>query len=102
MKWCHGSIRTGCTACILHKLEEDGMYIIARHVVEHNHDCMPRKSYMFTSQRHISIGQAFEGDLVDSVGIRPKATYDLMSAQVGRSTNLGFLPVDYKNYLQSK
>lgn len=97
-----GSIKIGCTARILLKLGLDGMYIIAKHFLEHNHKCAPKKSYMFTSQRGVSDAQAFEGDLADSVGIRSKATYDLMSAQAGGSTNLGFFSVDYKNYLQSK
>lgn len=40
--------------------------------------------------------------VTDSVGIRPKATYDFRSIKARGSENLMFLLLDYKNYLQSK
>lgn len=102
VKWQRGSTRMGCNSFIYIKLQDDGMYTITRHQDEHNHKCTPKKGFMFRSQRGISDGQAYEGDLANSVGIRPKATYDFLSAEAGGSQNLGFLPLDYRNYLKTK
>lgn len=70
------STRTGCNSFVYVKLQDDGMYTITRH--------------------------QDVGDLANSVGIRPKATYDFLSAEAGGSENLGFLALDYRNYLKTK
>lgn len=98
-KWPCEDTRMGYPAYINLKLEADGLYTFTWCQANHNHKCMPKKSYMFKSQRHISIAQAYEGDLADSVGIRPKTTYDLMCVEARGSENFGFLSIDYKNYL---
>ncbi|CAL2254560.1 unnamed protein product [Prunus armeniaca] len=50
----------------------------------------------------MSLAQIVEADMADSSGIAPKATLELLSRQVGGGQNLGFIPVNYKNYLRSK
>lgn len=45
---------------------------------------------------------AIELQLADDSSIRQKLAYDLASRRVGGRANLGFLPVDHKNYLRTK
>lgn len=40
--------------------------------------------------------------MTESSGIGPKATLELMARQSGGRENLGFIPEDYRNYLQTK
>ena len=50
----------------------------------------------------MSLVQAVIADDCDKSGIPPKSTYDLLSRQVWGQENVGFLSVDYKNYLRTK
>ncbi|KAL3509229.1 hypothetical protein ACH5RR_028630 [Cinchona calisaya] len=40
--------------------------------------------------------------MANSVGIPPKTSHALIAMQVGGRENVGFIPEDYRNYLQSK
>ena len=78
----------------------NGKYRISDFNDNHNHPlASPDKAHMLRSQRKIAIAQAVVAEDCDKSGIRPKSTYDLMSKQAGGRENVGFLPVDYKNYL---
>uniref|UniRef100_A0A8I6YRE2 Protein FAR1-RELATED SEQUENCE n=1 Tax=Hordeum vulgare subsp. vulgare TaxID=112509 RepID=A0A8I6YRE2_HORVV len=54
------------------------------------------------SQRKFSEFQAYEIEAADDSGIRPKASYELATRQVGGPLNLSYTCRDHKNLLQSK
>jgi len=76
---------------------------VADLVLEHNHILhLPETSHLMASQRKISELQGFEIETADDAGIRPKATHDLASLQVGGSCNFSYTLRDHKNYLRGK
>ena len=94
--------RTDCKAGMTVKLVE-GKYKIIAFIEHHNHPLhLQEIVYMMRSQRKINSAQADEIDLAKEAGLKQKATFDLMSKQVGGRANLGFTRVDMKNYLMSK
>ena len=40
--------------------------------------------------------------MVDSVGIPPQVSHELMAKQAGGRQNIGFIPEDHRHYLRSK
>ncbi|KAG2609753.1 hypothetical protein PVAP13_4KG086466 [Panicum virgatum] len=60
------------------------------------------RNYEVNDVRKISELQAFEIETADDSRIRPKATHELASRQVGGPLNLSYTCRDRKNYLQSK
>jgi len=103
VKYRRDETRTGCTSYMRVILGMNGKYRISDFNDNHNHPlASPDKAHMLRSQRKIAIAQAAVAEDCDKSGIRPKSTYDLMSKQAGGRENVGFLPVDYKNYLRTK
>ncbi len=96
--------RTGCNVRMgitLNRVE--GNYELYDLVTEHNHILqLPETCHLMPSQRKISHVQAFEIDMADDSGIRPKAAYELASREAGGSSNLGYTRLDHKNYLRTK
>jgi zinc finger SWIM domain-containing protein 3 len=96
--------RTDCKArmsIILDRLV--GNYEVTDVVLEHNHLLhLLETRHLMASQRKISKLQAFEIETAGDSGIRPKATHELASRQVGGPLNLSYTCRDRKNYLQSK
>jgi zinc finger SWIM domain-containing protein 3 len=81
----------------------EGNYELYDLVTEHNHILqLPETCHLMPSQRKISHVQAFEIDMADDSGIRPKAAYELASREAGGSSNLGYTRLDHKNYLRTK
>ena len=61
-----------------------GEYEVLDLILEHNHVLyLPHTFHLMTSLRKISEVQAFEIEAADDFGIRPKATHELASRQVG-------------------
>ncbi|XP_026399627.1 protein FAR1-RELATED SEQUENCE 9-like [Papaver somniferum] len=54
------------------------------------------------SHRKLNIANAAQADMADSSGIAPKEAFEFMSRQAGGHENLGFIPIDHKNYLRTK
>ncbi|XP_058073135.1 protein FAR1-RELATED SEQUENCE 5-like [Magnolia sinica] len=95
--------RTECQASMSLKLQANGKYCVTGFVAEHNHEVVsPSKVHMLRSQRGMTDVQKAQADMADDSGITPKATVDYLSKQYGGRENLGFLPIDYKNYLRKK
>ncbi|XP_051184174.1 protein FAR1-RELATED SEQUENCE 5 isoform X3 [Lolium perenne] len=63
---------------------------------------LPETLHLMVSQRKISELQAFEIGMADDAGIRPKASHELASRQVGGRPNLSYTLRDHKNYLRTK
>ena len=57
---------------------------------------------MMRSQRKISEVHVGLIELASSSRIKPKATHELMSREVGRRGNLGFTELDQYNYLRTR
>ncbi|XP_042496385.1 protein FAR1-RELATED SEQUENCE 5-like [Macadamia integrifolia] len=73
------------------KLNIDGMYNCIEFVEEHNHELhLPSTSHMMKSQRSVSEFHAFEIDLEDDSGIRPKDMFEYMSRHAAGSLLLYF------------
>ncbi|XP_043718131.1 protein FAR1-RELATED SEQUENCE 5-like [Telopea speciosissima] len=89
--------RSDCPARMGIKILENKKYQCYDFVENHNHELhLPSTTHMLRSQRRVI--QAFEIDLANDSGIRPKA----MGKRVGVRQNLGYTPVDHYNYLRSK
>ncbi|CAL8151977.1 unnamed protein product [Prunus armeniaca] len=107
---CDGSVKShraetrfGCLARMKISCRLNDKYCVTEFVPEHTHvTSSPCKTHFFRSHRNMSLAQIVEADMADSSGISPKATLELLSRQAGGRQNLGFIPVDYKNYLRSK
>ncbi|XP_016652765.1 PREDICTED: protein FAR1-RELATED SEQUENCE 5-like [Prunus mume] len=107
---CDGSVKShraetrfGCLARMKISCRLNDKYCVTEFVPEHTHvTSSPCKTHFFRSHRNMSLAQIVEADMADSSGIAPKATLELLSRQAGGRQNLGFIPVDYKNYLRSK
>ncbi|KAL6508683.1 hypothetical protein OROGR_023394 [Orobanche gracilis] len=95
--------RFGCKAEMKVKVRGDGSCSVIRFIKEHNH-CLssPNKVHLFRAHRQISEVEATQIENANSVGIKNKPSFDLMAKVVGGRERLGFIPVDYKNYLRSK
>ena len=70
---------------------------------QHNHEFAhsPMK-HMLRSKRRITPAQRAIADDAEKSGISIKQTIDLLSMQAKGRENLGFLDIDYKNYIHCK
>lgn len=73
-----------------------------RFEASHTHLTVTPRTHMLKSQRKFRSSQATEADIADSSGITPKSVYEFMARQAGGHQNLGFLQMDYRNYLRTK
>ncbi|KAL8556296.1 hypothetical protein ACS0TY_003933 [Phlomoides rotata] len=96
--------RTDCCAMMKINGRYSVKYKVVCFVAEHKgHDLVsPSKAYMLKSHRRVTHVQASQADDLDYSGITPRASFALMSKQVGGRENVGFIFEDYKNYLRSK
>ncbi|KAL0406099.1 UNVERIFIED_CONTAM: hypothetical protein Slati_3923800 [Sesamum latifolium] len=96
--------RTGCRAMMKINGRYTEKYKVINFIADHNgHDLVsPSKTHFLRSHRCIIDVQPLQADDISSSGIAPKAGYYLMSKQVGRRDNVGFIFEDYKYYLRSK
>ena len=96
--------RYGCDAHLVIVYNRDsGKYMVSDFIAKHNHYLhLSTTVHMMPSQRKMSTTQAIEIDLAYESGLRLKDSYQLMSKQVRRSDNLGFIKQDHKNYLRNK
>ncbi|XP_047253883.1 protein FAR1-RELATED SEQUENCE 5-like isoform X2 [Capsicum annuum] len=79
------------------------MFRITSFEEKHNSPLVPFSlAHMLPSQRKIKVAQAYEIDLLDDSGIRPKASFDYSARQVGGQSCLGYIKRDQKNYLRDK
>ncbi|XP_021800758.1 protein FAR1-RELATED SEQUENCE 5-like [Prunus avium] len=107
---CDGSVKShraetrfGCLARMKISCRLNDKYCVTEFVPEHSYvTSSPCKTHFFRSHRNMSLAQIVEADMADSSGIAPKTTLELLSRQAGGRQNLGFILVDYKNYLRSK
>jgi hypothetical protein len=94
--------RTDCKAKIALS-SKNGKFVIHEFVKDHNHDLqLPQTTHMLASHRKISEVQAYEIEMAEDSGLRQKASFQLMSAQAGGRTNLGYTRLDAKNYLKAR
>jgi zinc finger SWIM domain-containing protein 3 len=98
----HTISRVGCLAQMTCQLQKDGMLEVVSFNEQHNHAFVqtPMK-HMLRSKRKITLAQKAIADDAEKSGISIKQTIDLLSLQAGGRENLGFLDVDYKNYVHS-
>ncbi|XP_042477659.1 protein FAR1-RELATED SEQUENCE 5-like [Macadamia integrifolia] len=79
------------------------MYNCVEFVEEHNHELhLPSTSHIMKSQMSVYEFHAFEIDLVDDSGIRPKDMFEYMSRHAGGKQSIGHLKEDQNNYLRTK
>ena len=84
-------------------MREVEKYKVTNFIEEHNHTLhLSETIYMMRSQRKISEVHVGLIELASSSGIKPKATHELMSREVGRRGNLGFTELDQHNYLRTR
>ncbi|XP_059461923.1 protein FAR1-RELATED SEQUENCE 5-like [Corylus avellana] len=85
------------------QIQTDGMLEVVSFHEQHNHESAssPMK-HMLRSTRQITPAQKTISDDAEKSRIAIKQTIDLMSMQARDCENLGFLDVDYRNYVQSK
>ncbi|KAF4400403.1 hypothetical protein G4B88_018745 [Cannabis sativa] len=84
--------RFGCLAKMKINCRQIGKYKVVESIAEHNHVTLsPIKSHLHRSKRTLTPAQAVEIDLVESSGIAPKASLDLMVRRTDGSQNLGFI-----------
>jgi zinc finger SWIM domain-containing protein 3 len=75
----------------------EGNYEITDVMLEHNHLLqLPQTCHLMASQRKISQLQAFEIEIADDSGIRPKAAHELASLKLVDSLTLAILVVIVK------
>ena len=78
-------------------------YKVNDFIAEHNHPLhLVETTHMLACQRKVSQVQAYEIDMAEDSGIKQKASFELMSRQVGGRSNLGYTRLDQKNYIRSK
>ncbi|XP_058108888.1 protein FAR1-RELATED SEQUENCE 5-like [Magnolia sinica] len=103
VKYQRPNIRTGCRAKMTIRLQMNGRFSVTKFVAEHNHEVVtPSKVHMLRSQRGLTDAQSAVADMANNSGITPSTTMAFMSKQAGGKENLGYQPVDYKNYLRKK
>lgn len=85
------------------QLQKDGMLEVVSFHEQHNHEFAPSPMKdMLRSTRNITLAHKAIANYAEKSGISIKQTIDLLSMQSGGHENLGFLDVDYGNYVQSK
>ncbi|XP_038698017.1 protein FAR1-RELATED SEQUENCE 5-like [Tripterygium wilfordii] len=96
-------VRTGCLAKINVGLDkETGNYVVKALKMSHNHDLEPPETnHMLRSHKKMSEAQAFAIMLANDSGLKPKATYELMSREAGGRLNVAYVMEDQKTYLRS-
>ncbi|XP_043700220.1 protein FAR1-RELATED SEQUENCE 5-like [Telopea speciosissima] len=95
--------RTDCPARMGISILKNGGYECKDFCDDHNHELRtPDSTHFMRSQRKISKVDAYEIDMADDTGIRPKATFDLMGMQAGGRENLGYTKEDLRNHLRTK
>ncbi|XP_009801826.2 protein FAR1-RELATED SEQUENCE 5-like [Nicotiana sylvestris] len=95
--------RTGCLAHVIVSRQSNGRFRITSFEEKHNHHLVPPSLvHLLPSQRKIKMAQAYEIDLLDDLGIRPKASFDYAARQAGGQSFLGYTKRDHKNYLRDK
>lgn len=76
--------RFGCEAKMKISIQRDGKLRVIKFVEGHNHDLTsPAKTHLYRSHRKISSVAAMQIEMASGVGIRPKASYDLMAKELG-------------------
>ena len=94
--------RTGCEARIALSVK-NGKFVITEFKGDHNHLLqLPETTHMLASHRKISEVQAHEIEMAEDSGLMQKSSFQLMSAHAGGRTNLGYTPLDARNYLQAR
>ena len=96
--------RVGCLAHMTCRLRQStGKFRVVSFNETHNHELVktPMK-HMLKGNRCMSKAQKAHADDADLSGISVKATMELMSREVGGRENLGFMDVDYRNYIHRK
>lgn len=79
------------------------MYRVIEFIPNHTHvTSSPSKTHLFRSHRKMSAINIAQAEMTDRSGINPKETVEFMSRQAGGREHLGFIPLDYKNYLRTK
>ncbi|KAF3631098.1 hypothetical protein FXO38_26794 [Capsicum annuum] len=95
--------RTGCLAHIITSRRSNGVFRITSFEDKHSYPLVdPTLSHLLPSQRNIKVVQAYELDLLDDSGIRPKASFEYAARQAGGQFFLGYTKGDHKNYLRDK
>ncbi|XP_058106834.1 protein FAR1-RELATED SEQUENCE 5-like [Magnolia sinica] len=85
------------------KLQKNGKYSVNKFVPEHNHEVVtPTKVHMLRSHKSLTNYQKADIDIINDSGITPRVGVEYFSRQAGGRENMGFTPIDYKNYLQRK
>ncbi|XP_042432870.1 protein FAR1-RELATED SEQUENCE 5-like [Zingiber officinale] len=103
VKQSRAETRFGCDAKLRISCRNNDKFCVVNFIKEHNHYLSsPNKTHLYRCHRNISSSAAIQIEMTSEVGIPPKASHDLMMRQAGGRENLGFIPEDYKNYLQSK
>lgn len=94
--------RTQCKALLRAKLlKEEDMYVVDRHVTEHNHP-MTRTdwNHLKRSERCISEDQGEIIEIMEEAGIKPTDGYSLLVKAAGGEEHVGHTKKDHINFVQ--
>ncbi|XP_019054503.1 PREDICTED: protein FAR1-RELATED SEQUENCE 5-like [Nelumbo nucifera] len=94
--------RCGCMAEMKISRRKDGWFHVVAFNETHNHMIVtPKKVHMPKSQRKVNEPQGTQVTIADDSNIAPKESMELMTNEASGHENIGFTPVDQKNYLHS-
>ena len=95
--------REGCKVMIYMSKKEEEKWVIARLVLNHNHElASPNSQKFLRSKRKKSEAQKNLIDLLNNSGIRPSKIASVLTTQAGGIENLNITGRDIQNYLSTK
>jgi hypothetical protein len=93
-----GMTRTGCGARIQFSVSKEGIWMVQKVVLEHNHYlASPNKKKNLRSQRRVTEADRKLIGQIREVGMRPAQVYEFMKEFYGGANNVPFTKTDCNN-----
>ncbi|XP_056685950.1 protein FAR1-RELATED SEQUENCE 5-like [Spinacia oleracea] len=90
---------TRCRACLRVKMNSEGRYEVANHVIIHNHDLTRSQwHYLHRSERQITEEKGEAIETMQKSGLSSMASFNYMAIEAGGEENLGHSKKDHLNY----
>ncbi|XP_028764368.1 protein FAR1-RELATED SEQUENCE 5-like [Neltuma alba] len=94
--------RTGCEVRMIIK-KVNRRFRVSELYLDHNHPLEPQETvHMFASQRKLPEAQGYALEAAEDVGVKQKASLNLMSKYAGGRANLRYTEEDIKSYLRAR
>ncbi|GFQ04527.1 protein far1-related sequence 5, partial [Phtheirospermum japonicum] len=92
--------RTGCEATLKVKCDKEGVWIVSRFVIEHNHELIaPNQSHLIRSARNLSHAKKSTLEAMVNAGISVASAVSYMEKESCGPENLGFIRKDAYDYI---